>query len=149
MNKEALTEALKSRFEGTELEESFGMPCLVVDKKELPIIAHLLKEEKPFGFDMLVCETAVDRNEYFELLYHLRSVSNGQEMILKTKAEREAMPVLPSLCRLWPAAELFEDEIYDLFGIRFEGHPFLRRIMLDETFEGYPLRKDFVNTLDL
>ena len=149
MNKEGLTEALKSRFEGKEQTESFGMPCLVVGKEELTVVARQLREETAFGFDMLVCETAVDRNEYFELVCHLRSVSNRQEMILKTKAEREEMPVLPSLCGLWPAAELFEDEIYDLFGIRFEGHPFLRRIMLDETFEGHPLRKDFVNTLDL
>lgn len=149
MNKEELTIALKSHFKGQKTEESYGFPALLVEKKELPDVARLLKENKLFGFDMLVCETAVDRNEFFELVYHLRSVSLSHEMILKTRTVREEMPVLPSLCGLWPAAELFEDEIYDLFGIRFEGHPFLRRILLDETFEGYPLRKDFVNTLDL
>lgn len=149
MNKEELTAAIKSHFEGKETDESFNFPALLVEKKDLPDVAHLLKTNKLFGFDMLVCETAVDRNDYFELLYHLRSVSTGHEMILKTRVAREAMPVLPSLCGLWPAAELFEDEIYDLFGIRFEGHPFLRRIMLDEGFEGYPLRKDFVNKLEL
>lgn len=148
MNKEQLTAAIKSHLDGKETDESFGFLALQIEKEELSDVAYRLKTNKLFAFDMLVCETAVDRIEYFELLYHLRSVSLGHEMILKTRVAREAMPLLPSLCGVWPAAELFEDEIYDLFGIRFEGHPFLRRIMLDEAFEGYPLRKDFVNKLE-
>lgn len=70
-------------------------------------------------------------------------------MILKTRTEREGLPTLPSLYGLWQIAELFEDEIYDLFGIRFENHPNLRRLFLDESFEGHPLRKDFVNKQEL
>ena len=149
MNNEGLIQALSSHFEGKEIGESFGFPALSVEKEELTGYAGLLKDNKRFDFDMLVCETAVDRNESFELVCHLRSVKQRHDLILKTKVAREEMPVLPSLCRLWPAAELFENEIYDLFGIRFEGHPFLRRIMLDEAFEGHPLRKDFLNKEDL
>ena len=128
MNKEELATLLTHRFEGKEIGESFGLPVLTVDKEEL-------------------LNTA--RTDYFELVCHLRAVGKGYEMILKTQVGREATPLLPSLYELWQAAELFEDEIYDLFGIRFENHPNLRRLFLDEDFEGYPLRKDFVNTLDL
>ena len=149
MNKEELTTLLSNRFQGNDIGESFGLPALIIAKEELMDTAHLLKEDQTFGFNQLVCETVTDRSEYFELVCHLRAVGKGHEMILKTHVEREETPLLPSLYELWQAAELFEDEIYDLFGIRFDNHPHLRRLFLDEEFEGYPLRKDFVNTLDL
>ncbi|WP_304246136.1 NADH-quinone oxidoreductase subunit C [Parabacteroides gordonii] len=149
MNKEELATLLTHRFEGKEIGESFGLPALAVDKEEFLNTARLLKEDETLGFNQLVCETVTDRTDYFELVCHLRAVEKGHEMILKTQVGREATPLLPSLYELWQAAELFEDEIYDLFGIRFENHPNLRRLFLDEEFEGYPLRKDFVNTPDL
>jgi NADH-quinone oxidoreductase subunit C len=149
MSNHTLTEALADRFKDKQIEESFGMPALHIEKDELIACARTLKEEKVFDFKMLVCETAVDRTEHFELVCHLRSLSHGHEMILKTHVERDGTPELHSLYGLWHAAELFEDEIYDLFGIRFAGHPFLRRIMLDDSFNGYPLRKDFINTEEL
>lgn len=149
MNKEELVTLLTSRFQGKEIGVSFGLLALIVDKEELLDTARLLKEDETFGFNQLVCETATDSTDYFELVCHLRAVGKGHEMILKMQVGREGTPLLPSLYGLWQAAELFEDEIYDLFGIRFENHPHLRRLFLDEEFEGYPLRKDFVNTLDL
>lgn len=149
MNTIYLTELLASHFQDKRIEESFGLPAVYVAKEELAQAARLLKEDNNLRFNLLVCETAVDKNTCFELVCHLRSLTNGYEMILKTQVEREALPMLPSLCGLWQAAELFEDEIYDLFGIRFENHPNLRRIMLDDDFKGYPLRKDFVNEQEL
>ena len=145
MNNELLKEALTSRFADKEIGESFGFPAIRVEKDELFHMADMLASEESFCMDMLVCETAVDWNDHFELVCHLRSVAKGHEMILKIQVERAGKPVLSSLCGIWQAAELFEDEIYDMFGIYFENHPFLRRIMLDDMFEGYPLRKDFVN----
>lgn len=145
MNQTALTTALSLSFPGQPVEESYGFPCLYVEKEDFEATACKLKQASPFGFDQLVCETATDRITHFELVCHLRCTTDGREMILKTKTEREGEPVLPSLYGLWQIAELFEDEIYDLFGIRFYNHPNLRRLFLDENFEGYPLRKDFVN----
>lgn len=144
-----LTQLLINKFQGKQIEESFGLPALSVAKEELEASARLLKEDDAFKFNFLVCETAVDKNTCFELICHLRSLTNKYELILKTQVEREGIPTLPSLCGLWDAAELFEDEIYDLFGIRFENHPNLRRIMLDDDFKGHPLRKDFVNGQEL
>lgn len=144
-----LTQLLINKFQGKQIEESFGLPALSVAKEELEASARLLKEDDTFKFNFLVCETAVDKNTCFELICHLRSLTNKYELILKTQVEREGIPTLPTLCGLWEAAELFEDEIYDLFGIRFENHPNLRRIMLDDDFKGHPLRKDFVNEQEL
>lgn len=149
MNKIELEKKLVARFPGKQKEESFGLPALYVGKEELLATACALKEEEAFDFSQLVCETIVDKKTCFELICHLRSIRRADEMILKTQIEREPnsqeLPVLPSLYSLWQGAELFEDEIYDLFGIRFEHHPNLRRLFLDENFEGYPLRKDYVN----
>lgn len=149
MNKTELTNKLVARFPGKQKGESFGLPALYIEKEGLLASAYALKEEKSFDFSQLVCETAVDNTTCFELICHLRSIRSGDEMILKTQIKRNKdsleLPVLPSLYSAWQGAELFEDEIYDLFGIRFEHHPNLRRLFLDEDFEGYPLRKDYVN----
>lgn len=149
MNKTELIAILGNYFPDKQIEDSFGFPTLRVEKEKLEAVSHILKQNKSFGFNQLVCETAVDRSSYFELVCHLRSTEEGHEMILKTRTEREGLPTLPSLYGLWQIAELFEDEIYDLFGIRFENHPNLRRLFLDESFEGHPLRKDFVNKQEL
>lgn len=149
MNNKELEKKLADRFPGKQKAESFGFPALYVEKEELLVTACALKEEEAFNFSQLVCETVVDKKTCFELICHLRSIRKADEMILKTQVERKTcsqeLPVLPSLYSIWQGAELFEDEIYDLFGIRFEHHPNLRRLFLDEDFEGYPLRKDYVN----
>lgn len=149
MNNTELIEALTKCFPDKRRGESYGLPVLYVACEELLASARTLKENGSFDFSQLVCETVVDRTRCFELVCHLRSVSGGHEMILKTEVDREGMPELSSLHALWQSAELFEDEIYDLFGIRFAGHPNLRRLFLDDDFEGYPLRKDYVNKQEL
>lgn len=86
--------------------------------------------------------TAVDRLTYFELVYRLHSRSMSAALFLKCNVERDN-PLARSLVDLWPAALWQEREVYDMFGIVFEGHPDLRRILLPEEWEGYPLRKDY------
>jgi NADH-quinone oxidoreductase subunit C len=88
--------------------------------------------------------TAVDYIDHFELVYHLTSLPMNSRAVLKTKCGwgREE-PIVPSVTPVWRGAELQEREIWDLMGIRLEGHPNLKRIMLWEGFPGHPLRKDF------
>jgi NADH:ubiquinone oxidoreductase subunit C len=103
-----------------------------------------------FGYDYLSSITAVDWRDRFELVYHLFSYNYKQRpggVVLHVFLPRPALPeypLAPSLTRLWPGAELQEREIYDLMGIKFTGHPDLRRVLLTEDFPGHPLRKDFV-----
>lgn len=97
---------------------------------------------KSLGFDRLGMVTAVDRGDVFTLVYRLQSRSLEAAIFLKADVPR-LEPRIDSLCDLWPAANWQEREVYDLFGIVFEGHPDLRRIMLPDDWEGHPLRKDY------
>lgn len=96
-------------------------------------------------FDYLSDATSVDRfpvEPRFELNYHLVSISNKTKLRLRTRVGG-ADPVVDSLVPVWPGAGWLEREIFDLMGIRFDGHPDLRRILLPDDWEGYPLRRDF------
>jgi NADH-quinone oxidoreductase subunit C len=89
--------------------------------------------------------TAVDflgRTPRFEVVYHLYSMSQGHRLRVKILVE-EADPAVPSLSALWHAANWLEREVWDMFGIRFDGHPDLRRILMYPEFQGHPLRKDY------
>ncbi len=97
---------------------------------------------RDLGFDRLGMVTAVDQAEEFELVYRLQSRSMLAGIFLKCSVPREN-PRVKSLVDLWPAALWQEREVFDLFGIVFDGHPDLRRIMLPEDWEGHPLRKDY------
>ncbi|MCY3559056.1 MAG: NADH-quinone oxidoreductase subunit C [Chloroflexi bacterium] len=88
--------------------------------------------------------TAVDHELHFELVYHLQSLDLNHILQVKARIFDREDPALPSLTRVYHGAHLQEREVYDLFGIRFDGHPDLRRMFLWEGFPGYPLRKDFL-----
>lgn len=101
------------------------------------------------GFDLLVDVTAVDwlgQDLRFEVVYHLRSMSTGNRLRIKVQlAEIEdgPPPEVATVMDLWPTADWMEREVWDMYGIKFTGHPDLRRILLYEEFVGYPLRKDY------
>ncbi|MBO8137737.1 MAG: NADH-quinone oxidoreductase subunit C [Desulfotomaculum sp.] len=101
---------------------------------------YRLRDE--YEFNYLTDETAVDYGDYFEVIYNLSRVPQGDILMVKTKVDKEKAEV-PSVFEVWPGAIWFEREIFDLLGIKFTNHPDLRRILLDDSFEGHPLRKDF------
>jgi len=106
---------------------------------------EFLRDARDLSFRFLADLTAVDHypNEpRFEVVYHLLSLEANQRLRLKVRVSGED-PKVDSLVSVWPAANAFEREVFDLFGIRFEGHPYLRRILLPEDWEGHPLRKDY------
>jgi NADH-quinone oxidoreductase subunit C len=136
-----LAARLEKEFPGAIVESSAD--SLLVDSEKLPSIASFLKNTSELDFDYLTNLTAVDYKEYFELVYHLISISHNHSLTLKTRCYDRKNPTVPSLVALWNAADLQEREVYDLFGIVFSGHPNMKRIFLWEGFPGYPLRKDF------
>jgi NADH-quinone oxidoreductase subunit C len=107
--------------------------------------ASLLKDLPELAFTYLADLTCVDwypREPRFEVVYHLLSMARRERVRLKVRLEGSD-PVVDSVTPLWAGANFAEREVFDLFGIRFEGHPYLRRIMLPENWEGHPLRKDY------
>ena len=118
--------------------------CVIVEGDTLDQVAEYLKNSPEFDFDYLTHITAVDYFDYFELIYQLTSLKYNHSLVLKTRCYDRDNPAVPSLVSLWRGADLQEREIYDLMGIRFEGHPNLKRIALWDGFQGHPLRKDFL-----
>jgi NADH-quinone oxidoreductase subunit C len=90
----------------------------------------------------VTCADYYPRAPRFEMVYHLLSIKRKERVRLKVRLEGDD-PVIESITPVWPSANFFEREIFDLFGVRFLGHPYLRRIMMPEDWEGHPLRKDY------
>ena len=128
-----------------QVVEYRGETTIVVPHKLLLATAKQCKEDPELNFNQLSDATCVDRfpNEpRFELNYQLLSIPRLARIRLRTSVSGQ-QPVIDSLEPVWPGANWMEREIFDLFGIRFEGHSDLRRILLPDEFEGAPLRRDF------
>ena len=129
----------------SEMVEYRGETTIVVPRELLLATAKQCKENPALDFNLLSDATCVDRfpvEPRFELNYHLVSLARRDRLRLRTSVSAQ-QPVIDSLVPVWLGANWLEREIFDLFGVRFEGHPDLRRILLPEGFEGAPLRRDF------
>lgn len=124
-------------------------PQLVVDAKLIVPICQVLKENNHTFFDMLACITAVDNGApagTIDILYHLYSIPHEHAIVIKCEIPRgdaNTPASINSICSLYLAADWHEREAYDFFGIKFNNHPDLRRILLPADWEGNPLRKDY------
>lgn len=118
---------------------------ITVRTADLVPVARFLKEDPALAFDMIIDICGVDRfrdEERFEVIYNLYSLSHKIYLRLKVLVN-EADPTVPTLTGVWPGADWHERETFDMLGIKFSGHPDLRRLYMPEEFEYYPLRKDF------
>lgn len=126
-------------------QEGLDQPTWIVRREILQQLARDLRDHPQTRFDLLLDLCGVDfpeREERFEAVYHLFSVPRRERLRLKVPVSEED-PVLPSLVDVWKGANWFEREAFDMFGLRFDGHPNLRRILTHEAFRGHPLRKDY------
>jgi NADH-quinone oxidoreductase subunit C len=116
-----------------------------VSRDELPQVARALRDRPALGFDLLADIIAVDlwpHEPRFELVYILVSLSRRQRLRLKVRLAGESAHVA-SVISVWPSANWLEREVWDLFGIAFDGHPDPRRLLMPEDWDGFPLRKDY------
>jgi len=115
---------------------------LVVAPDRVLELARYLRDEQ--GYDYCSMVTSIDWPQYLEVVYYLYGVAQSKEaLVLRVRLADKGNPVMPSLTPVWPGADFQEREVYDMMGVRFEGHPNLRRILLWDGFDGFPLRKDY------
>jgi len=139
------TAALKARFPQVTDRPSLDHPAVNIPAADIPALLKFLKEGS--GFDMLVDLTAIDWAEgaspRFTVVYHLFSTVRHDYIRVAADCPDDSAPVVPSVTALWPGANWHEREVYDMFGIRFDGHPDLRRILMWDGYPYHPLRKEF------
>lgn len=120
------------------------MPTFIVDRNSLIRFMAYIKSDPELSFDLINDITAVDypnRQKRFEVVYHIFSIKNDVRVRVKTVVEDGGL--LESVTSIWRGAEWLEREVYDMFGITFNNHPDLRRILMDDDYKHYPLRKEF------
>jgi len=151
---EILLKEIKSTF-GKEVSHTFiEHNELTIEVKTDDLLSTLktLKQHKAFQFKQLIDLCGVDYKDYgegawtkprFALVYHFLSIEHNHRIRVRTFSKEENFPLFPSVIDLWPAANWYEREAFDLFGFMFTDHPDLRRILTDYGFVGYPFRKDF------
>ena len=134
-NAEAVTGAKFDRDEMT----------IYVERDHIREACVVLKDDPACPFNFLSDVTCVDwypSEPRFEVVYHLLSIPNKERVRLKVRLPSDS-PAVESVTAVWPGANYFEREVFDLFGVRFTGHPYLRRLLMPEDWEGHPLRKDY------
>ena len=117
-----------------------------IPAKCLFAVCKQLKEQPDTQFDYLYSLTGVDYNPELGVVYHLESTTLRHKITLVSKTADRENARLDSVCEIWKTAEMQEREVYDLLGITFNNHPDMRRILMDEEWVGYPLRKDYSNS---
>jgi NADH-quinone oxidoreductase subunit C len=152
MDGSAILARLRGRLGARLLDthEHHGDHTAVITAEGIVDALRFCRDEPDLGFDMLMDLTAVDYLKYpgredgprFDVVYHLYSVTHNHRVRLKVPVEQDA-PSVPTATALWPIANWLEREVWDMYGIRFDGHPDLRRLLLYEEFVGHPLRKDY------
>ena len=152
MRGDEILQRLRDRFAAAivETHDHRGDHTAVVARDGIIDALRFCRDDAELRFDLLMDVTAVDYLKFpgredgprFDVVYHLYSVPHNHRVRLKVPVEQDAATV-PTATGLWPIANWLEREVWDMFGIRFEGHPDLRRLLLYEEFVGHPLRKDY------
>jgi len=139
--------------DSTPLPLSVGTETMELKPSDLPTAIKLLRESPEAKLDFLVAVSGVDSADTFDSVYHLWSYTKKDELVVKVRIPKSSvaadkLPEVPSISPEWPAADWHERETYDLVGIRYLGHRYLRRILNPWDWEGHPLRRDYKQPVD-
>ena len=149
MDTEKLKDRILSLAPDAVQEENKQFATFVIPAEKFHSVIENLKNSAETAFDYLFCLTGVDFGKELGVVYHLNSTSLQHDIVLKVKTADRDHPVIDSVTDLYRAAEFHEREVYDLLGINFTNHPDMRRIFLDESWVGYPLRKDYIDEINI
>ncbi|HAN79273.1 MAG TPA: NADH-quinone oxidoreductase chain 5 [Bacteroidales bacterium] len=148
MSNEQLQNYMKELVPEVVFEENTQYLVAVVPTEKIYAITENLKKNASTAFDYMLSLTGVDYPDSYAVVYHLESTKHNHLIVLKAKMDKQN-PKIDSVCKVWPAAELQEREVFDFFGVHFNNHPDLRRLFMDEEWQGYPLRKDYKDEINI
>ena len=130
-------------------EEESQFLNVSISPKDLYDLMSKLKSEDDTFFDYLFCLTGVDWGEDLGVVYHLESTLHRHQLVVKVRTPDREKPSLASMISIWKTAEFHEREVFDFFGITFTDHPNMKRLFLTDEWEGYPLRKDYEDEINM
>lgn len=148
MNREELQEVLKAKSETITFVEGGEWLNIEIDPVNWKDFASSMKSDPALAFDYLFCLTCVDWKTHLTMVYHFTSTVHRHELVVKIKLDREK-PDVNTVCDIWRTAEFHEREVFELFGVNFSGHPDLRKLILPDDWEGFPLRKDYDDPINM
>ena len=149
MDQAALKERILGLVPDAEFQENKQFLTFVVPAEKMHDLAFKLKHEPDLSFDYLFCLTGVDMVKYLEVIYHLESITHRHMLVFKVRTADRENGAVDTVCDIWRTAELHEREVYDLLGVKFNNHPDLRRFFLSDDWVGHPLRKDYVDEVNI
>jgi NADH-quinone oxidoreductase subunit C len=149
MEIEKLKERVLNLIPDAQLEENKQFVSFVIPAVNFHSLVENLKSAEDTAMDYLFCLTGVDLGKDLMVVYHLSSIKYGHEVVLKVQTPDRENPAFDTICDLYKSADFHEREVYDMFGIRFNHHPDMRRIFLDENWKGFPCRKDYVDEINI
>jgi len=130
-------------------EEGSQFLNITVQPEQLHELMSLLRENSETNFDYLFCLSGVDWGKELGVVYHLESTNHRHSIVVKVNTADRENPTFDTVCNIWETAEFHEREVFDFFGVKFNNHPNLKYLFLTEDWEGYPLRKDYVDEINM
>lgn len=149
MDQSTLKERILGLVPNAEFQENKQFLTFIIPPDKMHALAFQLKKAPDMAFDYLFCVTGVDMVKFLEVVYHLESTVHKHQIVLKVRTSDRENGAVDTVCDIWRTAEFHEREVYDLLGIRFNNHPDLRRLFLDENWVGHPLRKDYADEVNI
>ena len=146
MFNEELITALPGTYFTTKSDETADWLTVYTDN--WLYLAQKLRSNPNLLFDYLFCLTCIDWKTHLTMVYHLTSTTYRHNLVVKSNLDRSD-PEIESVSHIWKTAELHEREVFELFGVRFLHHPDLRKLILPDDWEGYPLRKDYEDPINM
>ncbi|WP_269240252.1 NADH-quinone oxidoreductase subunit C [Flavobacterium limnophilum] len=150
MTNEALQNIISTWIPDLEFtEEKSQFLNITVQPEHLHQLMSQLKSNPETNFNYLFCLSGVDWEKEMGVVYHLESTVHRHTIVVKVKTTDRENPTFDTVCDIWYTAEFHEREVFDFFGIKFNNHPNLKRLFLTEEWDGFPLRKDYVDEINM